>query len=352
MSWRLLKAISPCFLIPYLASCAPGTSTSRVISVENAAGLERLASFDRPSSFVNAIIFSADDRYLVTGDRNREVLVWDRGTWTQRTYQPAQGNLQADDDAGIHFYGTLAVSPDGGTVITTSPEGEVKGRDWEGNELFTFPYGARVYSTAISPDGKYLAVGGVAGNIVIYDLQTGHHEAGLSSDREYISFLVFSPDGTRLVAGYERPANLISTWSTGTWQEISTLTHAADRFDYHDAVFFPDGSYLAIATTLGVPAGDDNAIEFLDLDVGKVVRQLARHSNAPYQIAFSPEGSLLAAAMNDGLLRLIDVEGGEVLKVIRNEGSVLSVAFSPDGSLLAFSVEGEGLQIWSVGEEL
>ncbi|NIS64093.1 MAG: hypothetical protein GTO05_02890 [Gemmatimonadales bacterium] len=336
---RILAAITPIVLVTLVASCS--VTGGEVISIENAARLQRIVALDLPSSFVNAVVFSPDSRYLISADRSREVIVWERGTWNRRTYQARQGNLQADDEAQIHFYGTLALSPDGRTVVTTSPEGDVRGRDWDGNELFAISYGARVYSTAISPNGRYLAVAGVRGNILVLDLETRRQVADLHTDREYISVLAFSPDGNTLLAGYERPRNVMSTWNTTTWQEISTFSHVTERIDYHDAVFTPDGRYLVIASTR-------NDLEFLDMTTKQVARVLSGHASAPYQLAFSPDGSLLASASHDGTVRLWHAETGEALKVVANPHEVFSVAFSPDGALLAFGVEGEGVQIWAV----
>jgi WD40 repeat protein len=354
MSRRRPRALARLLFISCLTSCtSDGTNAQadKVISVGNAVGLERVASFDLPSSFVNALVFTPDSRQLISGDRNREVIIWERESWERSTFQEAEGNLQADDEAGIHFFGTLVLSPDGETLVTTNPEGDVRGRDLQGNDLFSLSYGARVYSTVISPDGRYLAVAGVAGNIMVFDLETRQQAADLPSDREYIAFLVFSPDGGTLVAGYERPANLMSTWNTATWQETSTFAHAEERFNYHDALTTPDGRQLVIGSDLWyVREEEDPSIDFLDLESKEVVRRLSRYgSTMPFQMAYSPGGSLLAAGMNDGTFWIWDADTGDALKVIPNHGSVQSVAFSPDGELLAFGVEGEGIQIWAVG---
>lgn len=343
MPKRILNSITPIVIMPLVASCGSSVTEGEVISTENAARLERIAALDLPSSFVNAVVFSPDSRYLITADRNREVIVWERGTWNRRSYQAPQGSLEADDEAQIHFYGTLALSPDGRTIVTTNPEGDVRGRDWDGNELFSISYGARVYSTAISPNGKYLAVAGVSDNIIVLDLDTRRQVADLPSDREYVSVLVFSPDGKTLIAGYERPHNVMSTWNTTTWQETSTFSHVAERIDYHDAIYTPDGRYLVTASTR-------NALEFLDMTSKQVVRALSGHTSAPYQLAFSPDGSLLASAANDRTLRLWNVETGDALNIVAEAHEVLSVAFSPDGTLLAVGVEREGVQIWAVGQ--
>jgi WD40 repeat protein len=318
-------------------------AAGQVITALNAPRLERVASLDLPAAYVNTVLFSPDGRSLVTGDRYGEVNVWERGTWNRRPYQAPLTSREVADSARVPFYGALALSPDGRTVVTGGgPTGEVKVRDWEGRTRFTLSYGVPVFATAISPDGRFLAVGGLRGDVVVYDLATGRQLADLVCDRQYASVLVFSPDGSTLVAGYERPGNLMKAWRTETWQEAFTFHQLIERTDYHDAVFTPDGRQLLIGR---IPVD----IEFVDMGTKQVVRQLRGHTRAPYQLAFSPDGSLLASAADDGTLRLWDVRTGSAVRVIdTGDHELYSVAFAPDGTQLAFSVSGEGVQVWAV----
>ena len=130
----------------------PVTVVNQVINAETAVQLEKVAAFDMPDSFVNTIVFSPDSLTMITGDRNGEVLVWERETWKKFPYLPARSDRAADYAAQIWFWGTLALSPDGNVIVTAyGDDGVVTGRDRDGKELFAFSYGARVYGVAISP---------------------------------------------------------------------------------------------------------------------------------------------------------------------------------------------------------
>ncbi len=317
--------------------------SSSIINAGNVERLDKVADFDLPDSFVNTIVFSPDSQTMITGDRNGEVLMWDRETWEKTTYLPARSTRAADSAAQVWYWGTLALSPDGNIIANAyGDDGVVTGRDQDGQELFTFSYGERVYSVAFSSDGKYLAVGGVKSDIIIFDIESQQTVANLVSDHEYICNLVFSPEDKMLLASYERPGNVIKTWDTNTWQEIATFTHVTERTDYHDVLFSPDGQEVVIATIENVE------IVFWDLETMQIVDEFPEHTRAPYQIAFSPDGSLLASASDDGTLRMWDMETGMNIRIIRNGLEVGAVAFSPDGTLIAFSLWGVGVQVWAV----
>lgn len=328
--------------IPPTAMPAPEqTLTSSVISAGNAAQLKQIAALELPESMPNTLVFSSDSRTLISGDATGEVNLWERGTWQDTAFLAPQSDFKRDADGKANFSGTLALSPDGKIIVTTNFAGQVKGQEWDGRERFAFPFGEQVYQTAISPEGKFLAVGGFSKKLIIFDLETNQQPADLSSDYEYISNLVFSPDGKTLLVSYERPGNVMKTWETATWKETATFSHTTERFDYHDILFTPDGKSLVIASTR-------NDIEFFDLESQQVVQKLQGHPRAPYQIAFSPDGSLLASASDDMTVRLWDLNTGKAVRVLRNQHEVGTVAFSPDGSLLAFGVRNEGLQVWAL----
>ncbi len=336
------EAVSP----TATASQTPEQPTSdSFITADNVSQLKRIASLDLPGSMLNTIIFLPDNLTMLSGDMNGEVSLWELGTWGKNTFLPPNSDFNLDDDGNAAFFGTQTLLPNGAGIVTTNAAGEIIGQDWDGNELFKYTLGDRVYSIAISPDGKYLAAGGLSPKLIIIDLEINQQVIDLSNDYEYISCLVFSPDGKTLLACYERPGNVMKTWETATWTETATFSYTTERFDYHDVLFTPDGKSLVIASTR-------NDIEFLDLETGQIVKTLQGHSRAPYQIAFSPDGLLLASASDDMTLRIWDVKNGTAVLILRNQHEVGTVAFSPDGKLLAFGVWEEGIQVWALNEEL
>ena len=90
-------------------------------------------------------------------------------------------------------------------------------------------------------------------------------------------------------------------------------------------VFSPDGYRIAIA--------ESDAVSLWDARNGqKLLRLAGVGSTYPGPMAFSSDGSRLAAGGGDKVVRVWDTQSGkEVLTLRGHEGNVRSVAFSPDG---------------------
>ena len=67
----------------------------------------------------------------------------------------------------------------------------------------------------------------------------------------------------------------------------------------------------------------------------------------PYGLAFSPDGSRLAVACADNLIRLWDVASRQEVAELRGHGAyVRAVQFSPDGTRLASASGDFTVRIW------
>ena len=81
-------------------------------------------------------------------------------------------------------------------------------------------------------------------------------------------------------------------------------------------------------------------------DPGRTIRG---HAETVYQVAFSPDSSLLATASFDNTIRLWRVsDGGEAGVLSGHGGKVLSLAFLPDGRHLLSASEDKTIKLWSL----
>lgn len=92
--------------------------------------------------------------------------------------------------------------------------------------------------------------------------------------------------------------------------------------------FSPDGKILALALY-------DGKIKLLDAGTGKEQQVLSGHANGVNCVVFSPDGLTLASASLDHTAKLWDVKTGKEKMTLRGHTEyVLCVAFSPDGKTL------------------
>jgi WD40 repeat protein len=112
-----------------------------------------------------------------------------------------------------------------------------------------------------------------------------------------------------------------------------------------------DGQYIALSHWY-VP---ENVVRIWDLEQGSFIESLTFHSKDVVAIAFSPIGTTLASASQDGMVALWEVGTWEMMESFLGyaEG-VSSLAFSPDGSMLAVGGYRNQLGVWRLedGERL
>lgn len=132
-------------------------------------------------------------------------------------------------------------------------------------------------------------------------------------------------------------------------QASATLLHTlkAHTDELSRLSFSPNGKTLA--------ACDDSTITLWDLTTGSLLSKTEEAEGMVFEIAFSPDSTLIAAAFDDdeGHARIWNARTGELQQMFSVEDErMLSVAFSPDSKLLATG--SEVLSVWDVetGERL
>ena len=94
--------------------------------------------------------------------------------------------------------------------------------------------------------------------------------------------------------------------------------------------YSPDGTRLAVASSIGIWFYDTATFQEVDLFTG--------HTSWVTSIAYSPDGAMLASGggREDNTIRLRDATTGEHQRTFTGHGwTVHSVAFSPDGKILS-----------------
>jgi eukaryotic-like serine/threonine-protein kinase len=126
-----------------------------------------------------------------------------------------------------------------------------------------------------------------------------------------------------------------SITATFVWRYLWRLCHQAVHvwsepgLECNSVAFSPDGTRLA--------AGIENGTAPIwDVATGKEVQRLRGHSSCVNTVRFTPDGKRLATASCDGSVRLWDAASGRQERILlQGSAPVLSLAISSDGQLLA-----------------
>jgi serine/threonine protein kinase len=69
-------------------------------------------------------------------------------------------------------------------------------------------------------------------------------------------------------------------------------------------------------------------------------------------VAVSPDGTLTAAASDDGLIQLFDTATGDrLVRIMEHKGAVYALTFSPDGAILASGGVDRHIRVWRIGSK-
>jgi WD40 repeat protein len=202
-----------------------------------------------------------------------------------------------------------------------------------------FRHGFAVTSLAFSSDGKTVVSGGVGRGVCLWEAASGRERLALGrlgQPPDQVGALAVSPDGqTVAVAG-----TVLGLYDAATGKPLRQLPGL--RRGPAAVAFSPDGSLLA--------AADDSNVHVWEVATGNMVHVLKGHAAGVQAVAFSPDGKTLASGSQDGSTWLWDpASGKERRRLGREKGdAVHCVLFSPDGKMLAAGSVGPAVRLWDV----
>ena len=234
----------------------------------------------------------------------------------------------------------LAFAPDGERLMSAGADGKICEWLWRDkinpNGAAWSAHAGGVLALSYSPDGAFLASGGRDERINIWDgtnLSDANRRplATLSDCDGVIRDLAFCPQRRQLVVA---DAGAVALWDADTGGMVTRRTLGAVAVEWA-----PDGSALAVGGVL------DGALQLWDgADLSERGR-VAAHEGALTDIAWSPDGSLIATTGSDGCVRVWHAAQGALAWQHNIGGVPECAAWSPNSRMLAVG-KGNLLFLW------
>jgi WD40 repeat protein len=176
-----------------------------------------------------------------------------------------------------------------------------------------------------------------------WDPVSGQQHRVLEGRSSGASSVCFSPDGG-IVAGIikadKKEAATLHLWNAATGTPRKPIDTGV--FDVEQVVFSPAQPWFAVR---GAKLAN---IVVHDAETGKLVYTLDTHGEVPQIIAFSTDGTRLAAGAAGGKVLVWNAStGAELAPLVAKIGDVSEIAFTPDGRRLAVA-GADALAVWDL----
>ncbi|MBI4602275.1 MAG: protein kinase [Planctomycetes bacterium] len=244
----------------------------------------------------------------------------------------------------LEKYEGFALSPDGSVAALALPGGETVLRAAsDQREIGRLPapgFPATFVHLKFSQSGRFLAIRHEQGKRTewgVWDVNSRRLCVEVK-DAGHDDWLDFSPDGRWVIVSTRERVFRVFDLATG-----AVIQEIGRGLLLRCVAVHPGGRLIAFASD-----HRPRKVYIHDLDGGQMIRALAAVDNLSFeQLAWHPDGKLLAASNMDHLIYVWNAETGELLRTLRGHAAqVTSVSFSPRGDFLVSGGWEPAVRFW------
>ncbi|EKM58885.1 uncharacterized protein PHACADRAFT_52253, partial [Phanerochaete carnosa HHB-10118-sp] len=186
-----------------------------------------------------------------------------------------------------------------------------------------------VCSLSFSPKDYIVVSGSDDKSAIVWDVRSGHGRLRLEGHGGQVNAVVYAPHG-ELIATGSRDDNPVKIWDASTG--------ACHTSPINSLSFSPNGRNL-------VSGSVDTSAIIWDVRSGRVLQRLEAHSNSVVEVAYAPNGVLVATASDhDASVKIWDASTGTCLQSLNGS----SLSFSPNSQTLLSGSGNTSTIIWDV----
>jgi WD40 repeat protein/energy-coupling factor transporter ATP-binding protein EcfA2 len=238
----------------------------------------------------------------------------------------------------------LVAKPNGSQIYSGGSDGKIirwveSANHWNAETLVPERADFQIYSMDLSPDGNYLAAGGLFpadrnnNFIELYDLRkTGAPKKiiGYNSDVDNITF---ARDGKGFYARDDRGYS-IKYSDLNTTKEIIRSNIKINSIDLS-----PDGKKLA-------GAGENGSLFVWDLENNFSVTEIKKVGDHLTAASFSPDGKKLISGDDKGVIKI--TEGNNTTILTGHSSSIEQIRFNHAGTFMATASKDKTVRLWDM----
>jgi WD40 repeat protein len=231
----------------------------------------------------------------------------------------------------------VAYSPDGKWLATASSDHTARVWDAETGALRTTVHHAdRVTTIAFSANSRFLASGGQDRSVRVWDVIAGREVVALPVDAG-TRRVVFSPDGTVLLTAPVQ--GVVKLWRIPSGTPVGEL---GDHQQLVGATFCDNGACIVTWDTE----------ELVVWDASTFARRASYQQKDGFlSAAVSRTGALLAAGTESGELVLLRGDGSQIAKRVAHDEPIFDIAISPDETVVATGSNDRTVRLWTAAGE-